>query len=204
MPTYATTQQVSIVVLAPAGSTIYYTLDGSEPTTSSTVYNPATPLIIASTTTIKAKGYHPVGPAYLPSAVAEVEIIIVSNRVYYGYSPLTVLNEAQLLAISNAPGTNEVITSDCFGTYTFGSGSGVTSYFYFWWPATFSDPAATSGFELVSSGFPVPMAEASQGYTNISANGWGRIPLTVNGVSGYLFRTYHAIGDGTNKDILVQ
>jgi hypothetical protein len=50
---YATAQTVQLADTT-AGATIYYTLDGSTPTTSSAVYNPASPLSITNTTTIKA------------------------------------------------------------------------------------------------------------------------------------------------------
>lgn len=49
--TYATTQNVTISCTTPS-STIYYTIDGSTPTTGSSVYS--TPISVPSTTTIKA------------------------------------------------------------------------------------------------------------------------------------------------------
>ena len=49
--TYATTQSVSLSTSTP-GAVIYYTVDGSTPTTSSTLY--AAPISVASTKTIKA------------------------------------------------------------------------------------------------------------------------------------------------------
>ena len=52
--TYTTTQNVTIAC-STAGSTIRYTLNGSEPTSSSTVYTGA--IAIASTTTVKAKAF---------------------------------------------------------------------------------------------------------------------------------------------------
>lgn len=52
--TYSTTQSVTMVC-ATSGATIRYTLDGSEPTSSSTVYS--TPLSVAVTTTVKAKAF---------------------------------------------------------------------------------------------------------------------------------------------------
>lgn len=52
--TYTTTQNVTIAC-STAGSTIRYTLNGSEPTSSSTAYTGA--IAIASTTTVKAKAF---------------------------------------------------------------------------------------------------------------------------------------------------
>jgi hypothetical protein len=62
--TYKTAQSVSITD-ATAGSTIYYTINGSTPTTSSTVYSKA--ITVASTETIKALA---VAAGDQPSAVA--------------------------------------------------------------------------------------------------------------------------------------
>jgi hypothetical protein len=51
--TYATTQTVHLLD-ATAGATIYYTTNGNQPTTGSTVYNDATPIQVTATTTIMA------------------------------------------------------------------------------------------------------------------------------------------------------
>jgi hypothetical protein len=48
---YTTTQSVTLSTATP-GATIYYTIDGSQPTTSSPVYS--SPLSVAATTTINA------------------------------------------------------------------------------------------------------------------------------------------------------
>src|SRR6267378_5083497 len=68
-PTPATYTSAQTVHLADttAGATIYYTLDGSTPTTSSTVYNDATPIQVSSTATIKAIS---AASEFLNSAVA--------------------------------------------------------------------------------------------------------------------------------------
>jgi hypothetical protein len=64
--TYTSAQTVHLADATP-GATIYYTLDGSTPTTSSTVYNDATPISVAVTTTIKAIA---AAPGLLNSSVA--------------------------------------------------------------------------------------------------------------------------------------
>ncbi|MGC2635783.1 MAG: chitobiase/beta-hexosaminidase C-terminal domain-containing protein [Acidobacteriaceae bacterium] len=63
---YSTAQTVRISDTTP-NTTIYYTSDGSTPTTSSTVYTG--PIPVTSTVTLKAIA---VGPSVLPSAVSEV------------------------------------------------------------------------------------------------------------------------------------
>src|SRR4029077_14701897 len=50
---YASAQTVHLQDTT-TGATIYYTLNGTTPTTSSTVYNDTTPIQVTTTTTIKA------------------------------------------------------------------------------------------------------------------------------------------------------
>ncbi len=53
--TYSSTQSVTISC-ATSGSTIYYTTDGSDPTTSSNLYS--TPVSVSTSSTLKAKAFH--------------------------------------------------------------------------------------------------------------------------------------------------
>jgi glucosylceramidase len=50
---YASAQSVSLADTT-TGASIYYTTDGTNPTTGSTLYSPSTPIAVSSTTTIKA------------------------------------------------------------------------------------------------------------------------------------------------------
>ena len=64
---YTSVQSVTLSTTT-AGASIYYTLDGSTPTNTSTLYSPATPIQVAATTTINAIAAEP--PGYLNSNVA--------------------------------------------------------------------------------------------------------------------------------------
>lgn len=68
--TYSTSQNVSISTSTP-NATIRYTTDGSEPTSTSTVYS--SPISVSSTTTIKAKGFR---DGWTPSATASATYTI--------------------------------------------------------------------------------------------------------------------------------
>jgi nitrogen fixation protein FixH len=70
--TYTAAQTVHLADTTP-GATIYYTVNGSTPTTSSTVYNDATPIQVNGTTTIKAIA---AAPGFANSAVASGDYAI--------------------------------------------------------------------------------------------------------------------------------
>jgi Divergent InlB B-repeat domain/Chitobiase/beta-hexosaminidase C-terminal domain len=71
--TYTSAQMVSITSATP-GATIYYTTDGSVPSRSSKIFNPATPIPVSSTETIKAYAVLS-GYALSPLGVANYSII---------------------------------------------------------------------------------------------------------------------------------
>jgi len=68
--TYSTAQNVALSCTT-SGATIRYTTNGSEPTSSSTVYS--SPISVSSTTTIKAKGFR---DGWTPSATASATYTI--------------------------------------------------------------------------------------------------------------------------------
>ncbi len=71
--TYASAQTVTITC-ATTGASVYYTLDGSEPNTGSTLYTNA--IQVTSTTTIKAKAFK---NDWLPSEIATATYTITST-----------------------------------------------------------------------------------------------------------------------------
>jgi len=198
MPTFSYPVNATITVVAPAGAALHYTVDGSTPDATKPLYT--APILITETTTINAIGIY---PGYVNSIIASDEVIIGTGN-FFGYSALTTLTGVQIIAISNAPLSNTFISGDSLGTYTFGASSTVADYFYFWWPDTFTVPRATDGFELVVSGFPVPMAGVAEGFTDGPTNGWYYKDVTVDGTAGKLFRTFYPVGSGTSLQILVQ
>ncbi len=98
--TFATAQSVSLAT-ATAGATIYYTRDGSTPTTSSTVYS--APLAVTVTTTIKAIA---TATGYTVSAVASGTYTITGGGGGSGSVPVgggTVTTEiADVIVPANA------------------------------------------------------------------------------------------------------
>ncbi len=68
--------QTIVTITAANSSAIYYTLDGSDPTTASTLYTE--PFILTAATTVKAFG---VGDGYLDSEIAEAAVIIKEKAV---------------------------------------------------------------------------------------------------------------------------
>ena len=65
--TYTSVQSVTLSTTT-AGASIYYTTDGTTPTNTSTLYSPATPISVSTTTTINAIAAE--APEYLNSSVA--------------------------------------------------------------------------------------------------------------------------------------
>ncbi|MCK9557621.1 MAG: chitobiase/beta-hexosaminidase C-terminal domain-containing protein [Candidatus Cloacimonetes bacterium] len=84
------------------GASIYYTIDGSEPTQSSTLFS--TPINVSEPTTIKARGY---AEGYEPSAIV--------SAVYGFVVPINNLTELRAQTADNS--TVYKITNDVFLTY---------------------------------------------------------------------------------------
>jgi len=87
---YETAQNVTLTCNTP-GSTIYYTTDGSTPTTSSTVYTSAIP--VAQTTTIKALAVS-IGKenSRVETAVVNIPISVDNLAALYNYIPASGTN----------------------------------------------------------------------------------------------------------------
>lgn len=205
MPSYNAPVNVAISVADPLGANIFYTIAVAptvppDPTTASTPYT--SPILVEESSNIKALGTY---AGYAQSAIASIQISIGFN-MFLGYSPLTTLTDAQVIAMSNAPLTNTQATSDCFGTYQIGASWTAADYLYFWWPETYSDPRASDGFYNPAGGAfgAIAMAGAAQGYTSTGATGYGYLPLTVNGVLGRLYRSFYQIGGGGAMTVIVR
>lgn len=176
------------ITVSTSGATIYYTTDGSTPTSSSTVYSGS--FNVTATTTVKAIALK---SGSLPSNVVSetYTLSVATATIYWGYSTATTLNAVGVLALQGSASE-----SDPYRQYVFDASSTAFDYFYWWWPATFSNPGATDGFEDDSTTSPISMATNAEGFTDGPVNGWYYLNLTVNGVPGRLWRSFNQLGGG--------
>jgi len=173
---------------ATVGALIYYTTNGSTPTSASTLYTVG--FNVSATTTVKAIGLL---SGCLPSNVVSetYTLAVATATVYWGYSSATTLDEAGVLALQGSSSE-----ADPFRQYVFDASSTVNDYFYYWWPSTFADPGLTDGFEDDATASPLVMAGVAEGFTGGPVNGWYYTSLTVNGVPGRLWRSFFQLGGG--------
>ena len=176
--TYYSTQTVTLSDTVPT-TAIYYTLDGSTPTSSSTLYTNT--LSISSTTTLKAFAKSYLRP---DSGVLTATYTIGSlSTVYYGKSTSTTLNASAVQALSST------VSASAFGrTYSFSAGSG---YCYFAWPDSFGSPRSSDGF--YQAPFPASMAASADGYSGTTANGWTYQTVTIGGTTYRVYRTQNQL-----------
>jgi len=109
--TYTSAQTVSLLD-ATNGASIYYTTNGSTPTTKSSLYSASAPIAVSSTTTIEAIA---VAPGYSTSAVATGTYTLPSSA-----SPVTVVlsNDTQTELMAAQPNVNFSTSTAAAGTNT--------------------------------------------------------------------------------------
>lgn len=114
--------------------------------------------------------------------------------LYHGTSAQRVLDEAgvQELQVKRA--------ADPFGSYEFEGTP--DSYFFWWFPASAPQPRAGNGFFMAP--VPISMASGVDGFDGGPVNGWRYVPLTVDCIPGFLFRSYYPIGNNDKQTVLVQ
>jgi hypothetical protein len=98
--TYTAAQSVTLVDTTP-GAAIYYTVNGTAPTTGSSLYSPSTPLLVSATTTVEAIG---VASGYTNSAVTSGTYTITSQ----GTSPVSV-NLASVASVTGIATTGTAV-----------------------------------------------------------------------------------------------
>jgi uncharacterized repeat protein (TIGR03803 family) len=150
--TYTSAQSVTIV--SSGATAIYYTTDGSTPTTASTLY--AAPVAIANNTVLQAFGVNNGGPG----PVASASFAVVLPAPGFSPAPGTYTNVTmQSVTISDAVGATIYYTTD-------GSTPTTASTLY---TAAVSLPIGTTVLEAVAyeSGFPAS-AVASGTYTIVN------------------------------------
>jgi hypothetical protein len=103
---YASAQSVSLADATP-GATIYYTTDGSTPTTSSAKYSAGNPIVIASTTTLQAIA---VSAGYSTSTVSMARYTITTGGggTQVSVSLASASNVDAISSIGNVPGAGGI------------------------------------------------------------------------------------------------
>jgi len=176
-----------------SGAVIYYTTNGSTPTTSSSVYS--SPLTLTSTTTLKAMAVYPGGtasgmdsatytmaPAYMP-------VLSVASGTF-GRSVTVSLKEATSGAVihyttnGSTPTTSSAVYS---GPLTFTNSSTFTSATTLKavaiYPNGWPSPTATATYTILSLDTPVATANSNSTFMGISAAGllgetpWPLVPV---------------------------
>jgi hypothetical protein len=188
---YDSPQSVTMSSPTPGGVP-HFTTDGS-PATPSSPTSP-NPVLVTPPGTLKAMtvadGYSDSPPVSASYTVP----VSTGFPTYFGVSSLQTLTPTQIKALTLRQATSP------FGSYPM-QGSNI-DYFFFWWPDTFASPAASNGFSL--AGHPMVMAAGLGPFTGGPLNGWYYAPATVDGLAGYLWRSYYALGNGNPQTAIVQ
>ncbi|HLI77815.1 MAG TPA: chitobiase/beta-hexosaminidase C-terminal domain-containing protein, partial [Acidobacteriaceae bacterium] len=177
--TYTSAQSVTISDATP-GATIYYTTDGSTPTSSSAVYSSAVALTANGTTTLKAIA---TASGFTASAVASAAFTLTLPAATPTFSPAAgTFTSAQSVAISDAtPGATIYYTTD-----------GSTP--------TVSSPAYSKAISLSTSGTTTLKAIASaSGYSSsavASATYTLNLGTTTPPAPSYTYKNVQIVGGG--------
>jgi hypothetical protein len=195
--TYASTQSVTISD-ATAGASIYYTTDGSTPTTSSTKYT--VPISVATTTAIKAIA---TAPGFSASAVASASYTITASSTGIafgnGFTPSTGL---QFNGGSAMSGTRLRLTD-----------SGSSQARSIFWTTPVNVPSFTTDFTFqqtpgtnpTGDGFAFVLQNSSAAALGPVGGGLGYGPSSPGGTPGILksvavkFDLYGNAGEGPNS-----
>lgn len=99
---------VTIASITP-GAQIYYTLDGSDPTQASTLYNGA--FVLGTTTTVRARAYK---PGFRESDIVQIEYVIGNNigALVFQPAPGNYTNPIDVVILANPPAAQIYYTTN--------------------------------------------------------------------------------------------
>jgi len=150
--TYTSTQTLTLADTTP-GAVIYYTTNGSTPTTASAVYSTA--LTVSATTTVKAIA---VAAGYSNSAVSSATYTITTT-VSAGTSPVSLAAAFNV----NAIGTNGAsVTNGGIDTWGYAYSSGLLGSTVTWSGVTFNLGAAGTADAVSNATITLPTVKSSK------------------------------------------
>lgn len=121
---YGSPQSISLSATPSTSISIYYTIDGSEPTSASTLYNTATPVSIAVTTVLRAISISSNTTNVLPSFM-ETNTYFINETINPQYGVVSISGGTALSTLfsgtQNNPRTHfEYFENNVFATETYG------------------------------------------------------------------------------------
>jgi N-acetylneuraminic acid mutarotase len=169
--TYASAQSVTISD-ATTGATIYYSINGNAPTTSSTVFSAGTPIVVSSTETLKAIA---TASGYSTSAVASATYTITAAT---GATPTVSPGSNFPVNLAQAPVGAFVYVSGATGAPSPTGSVTLTSGSYTGTAALSSGAFPSASFVVPGGALPVGNDTLTATYTPDSASAGVYIPAT--------------------------